>query len=279
LYETKSSHEFLSIFLGNPARSNYELVKEFWVGQHKSDDFESFWELSLQEGVIQNPSLVPKTVTDRVKPILATTVPSEEPASGPENLDIVFRPDASVYDGAFAGNGWLQELQHPLTHLTWDNAVLIGPKTAKALKTSSEDKVDLIVNGRQITGAVWIVPGQPENVVTVQLGWGRKLAGRNGTERGFSAYALRTSANPWHATGGRIRKHSEKYELVSTRDHHLTENRHMVRHMTAEDYVKDPDLIHRETHVPKPDQTMYPAYQNIDYAWGMSVDLSRCVGC
>ena len=317
LYETKSSHEFLSIFLGNPTRSNYDLVREFWVGQYKGEEFESFWEQSLQEGVVQNIALSdPLPASLEASPyrarasrpaspltrgrITSTTAwtyspPREgETASaasgggqfrtpqappGPGNLDVLFRPDASVYDGSFANNAWLQELQHPLTHLTWDNAVLIGPKTAHDLHANSEDMVDLVVNGRQITGAVWVIPGQPENVVTVHLGWGRKVSGRNGMERGFNAYALRTSDNPWHATGGRIRKRGEKYKLATTRDHHVTEGRHMVRHMTVDDYAKDAGLIQRETHQPKPDQTMYPAYENIDYAWGMSVDLSRCVGC
>src|SRR5206468_3970895 len=308
LYETKSSHEFLSIFLGNPSRSNYDLVREFWVDQYNGNDFESFWEQSLQEGVIENTALsdplppsfdaspyrarasraaLPLTrgrMTasaasggGRVRPVPAQSIPSGVPPSGPENLDVLFRPDASVYDGSFANNAWLQELQQPLTHLTWDNAILIGPKTALDLHANSEDMVDLVVNGRKITGAVWVIPGQPENVVTVHLGWGRKVAGRNGTERGFNASALRTSANPWHATGGRIHKRGEKYKLVTTRDHHVTEGRHMVRHMTVDEYAKDASLIRHETHAPKPDQTMYPAYENIDYAWGMSVDLSRCV--
>jgi Fe-S-cluster-containing dehydrogenase component len=157
--------------------------------------------------------------------------------------------------------------------------VLISPKTSRDLQAYNDDLVDLIVNGKQITGAIFVNPGQSDNTATVHLGWGRTRAGQNGTERGFNAYALRTSSAQWLAAGGRIRKHGKKYQLVSTREHHATEGRHMVRHTTVDDYAKYPDLIQHATLVPEPDETMYPAFVNVDNEWGMSVDLSKCVGC
>ena len=45
----------------------------------------------------------------------------------PSGLELVFRPDPTVFDGRFANNGWLQELPKPLTKLTWDNAALVAP--------------------------------------------------------------------------------------------------------------------------------------------------------
>ena len=42
-------------------------------------------------------------------------------------LEVVFRPDPTIYDGRFANNGWLQELPKPITKLTWDNAAIISP--------------------------------------------------------------------------------------------------------------------------------------------------------
>src|SRR5262249_7289328 len=150
---------------------------------------------------------------------------------------------------------------------------------SRELELYDDDLVDLAVGGKQITGAVFVVPGQAENTVTAYLGWGRKRAGRNGSERGFKAYAPRTTSTPWRAVGGKIRKHRDKYQLVSTRDHHSTEGRHMVRHTTVDDYAKDPHAIQGLTRVPYPEQTMYPGFPDIENAWGMSVDLSKCVGC
>ena len=48
-----------------------------------------------------------------------------------QRIEINFRRDPTIYDGQFANNGWLQELPKPMTKLTWDNAVLIGPAMAE----------------------------------------------------------------------------------------------------------------------------------------------------
>ena len=48
-------------------------------------------------------------------------------------MEIAFVGDPKVYDGRFGNSGWLQELPHPITKLTWDNAAMISEATAKAL--------------------------------------------------------------------------------------------------------------------------------------------------
>ena len=48
-------------------------------------------------------------------------------------LEVIFRPDPTIYDGRFANNGWLQELPKPITKLTWDNAAIMSPATAHRL--------------------------------------------------------------------------------------------------------------------------------------------------
>src|SRR5262249_1121059 len=53
LSDTRSHDEFLRIVLGNPTRSNLALVRDFWLREYKGEDFENFWEQSLQEGVVR----------------------------------------------------------------------------------------------------------------------------------------------------------------------------------------------------------------------------------
>ena len=205
-------------------------------------------------------------------------------ASDPNAIELNIRRDPTIYDGQFSNNGWLQELPKPMTKLTWDNAVLIGPKMAERLQIKVEDVVELELNGKKVTGPVWIQAGHPDNSVTIFLGYGRKRAGRVGTAQGFDAYALRTSANPWIATGVQIRKTGATYKLASTQGMQSMDtpdggHRPLVRETTLEEYRKEPNFA-KEEETPyelslyKP----YP-YKEEDYAWGMTIDLNSCVGC
>ena len=132
-------------------------------------------------------------------------MPATNPAET-DALEFIFRPDPSAYDGRFANNGWLQELPKPVTKLTWDNAALVSPKTAELLglthrlfrEAANTDRffptvIDISLSNSKVTAAAWILPGQADGVVVLPLGYGRKKAGYTGTNKGFSAYAVRTS--------------------------------------------------------------------------------------
>ena len=64
-------------------------------------------------------------------------------AAAGSGLEIIFRRDATIYDGRFANNGWLQETPKPMTQICWDNPVLMSVATAKKLNLKSEDEVEL----------------------------------------------------------------------------------------------------------------------------------------
>src|SRR5262249_27977651 len=137
------------------------------------------------------------------------------PPAAPESVEIVFRPDPTIYDGRFANNGWLQELPRPVTKLTWDNAVLMSPRTAEALHISYApspghpgdnggehgqalvDMVEVAYRGRTLTAPVWVLPGHDDGAITIHLGYGRERAGKVGNGVGFDAYRLRTAEAPW----------------------------------------------------------------------------------
>ncbi|HKS27552.1 MAG TPA: TAT-variant-translocated molybdopterin oxidoreductase [Pyrinomonadaceae bacterium] len=256
-------------------------------------DFESQWRRALHDGVIPNTALPVRTVS------LAGNWDTAQPQapSNPNELELVFRADPSIYDGRFANNGWLQELPKPHSKITWDTAAVISPATARRLGLENElgwkggewkqTVVNLTFQNRTVPFPVWVQPGQPDNTVTVYLGYGRWRAGRAGTtsERSTTpnfqnAYALRTSNALWSGTGLRLEKTAEIYQIATTQLHHLMENRDLVRAGTLEDYKQNPHFAPEGKHEPKREDTMYENYDySKGYAWGMAIDVSTCIGC
>jgi MoCo/4Fe-4S cofactor protein with predicted Tat translocation signal len=279
LYNGKSAHEFVALLSGQADATGYDLVRAYWQKQHTGADFEQFWRKSLHDGWIEGSTFAPKSLTAKaIAP--AETGPKADSAA----IELNIRRDSTIYDGQFSNNGWLQELPKPMSKLTWDNAILIGPKMAKDQGISTEDVVELELNGKKITGPVWIQAGHPDKSVTITLGYGRKRAGRVGTAQGFDAYALRTSAAPWIATGVTIRKTGDTYKLASTQGMQSMDtpdggHRPLVRETSLEEYRKEPNFA-KEDEV-DPALTLYKPYpyKEETYAWGMAIDLNSCVGC
>src|ERR1700677_55764 len=277
LYNGKSALEFVALLSGQADATGYDLTRAYWQKQRTGADFEPFWRKSLHDGWIENTASSPKPLRAASAPVGSVPLP-------PDAIELNIRRDPTIYDGQFSNNGWLQELPKPMTKLTWDNAVLIGPKMAERLNIATEDVVELELNGKKVQGPVWIQAGHPDNSVTVFLGYGRKRAGRVGTAQGFDAYALRTSTAPWIATGVQIRKTGDTYKLASTQGMQSMDtpdggHRPLVRETTLEEYRREPNFAQEEE--PAPGLTLYKPYpyKDEDYAWGMAIDLNSWVGC
>ena len=280
LYNGKSALEFVALLNGQADATGYNLVRSYWQKQHTGADFEQFWRKSLHDGWIEGTTFAPKEVS------MKTSTRSEMNLTDPNAIELNIRRDPTIWGGEFSNSGWLQELPRPMSKLTWDNAVLIGPKMADRLGIKTCDLVELELNGKKVTGPVWIQPGVPDNSVTVTLGYGRKRAGRVGTAQGFDAYPLRTTVAPWTASGVKINKTGETYVLASTQGYQSMttpngETRPLVREATLEEYRKNPNFAVEMDENPAPGLTLYKPYpyDKEMYAWGMSIDLNRCVGC
>jgi molybdopterin-containing oxidoreductase family iron-sulfur binding subunit len=291
LYNGKSALEFVALLSGQVDATGYDLTRAYWQKQHAGADFEKFWRKSLHDGWIEGTAFAPRSLEfahDPDKHLFDVRVLGSDgapiPKSDPNAIELNIRRDPTIYDGQFSNNGWLQELPKPMTKLTWDNAILIGPKMAQRLGIATEDVVELELNGKKVKGPVWIQAGHPDNSVTITLGYGRKRAGRVGTAQGFDAYALRTTAAPWTASGVKIKKTGDTYKLASTQGYQSMDtpdgaHRPLVQETTLEEYRKEPNFA-QEDEVPK-DLTLYEPYpyDKEDYAWGMTIDLNSCVGC
>ena len=187
-----------------------------------------------------------------------------------------------MQDGRWANNGWLQEVPKPLTKLTWDNVALLAPKTAEELGVSNGNHLKLSVGEQSVTAPVWVLPGQAEKTITVNLGFGREKAGRVGSGIGFNANTLRISDHLWHGSV-EVAKASGKTELASTQLHFAyegtTERRHLVRHGTLADFQHEPEHPHFVHPVEHEKSDLYPDFPYNSYAWGMVIDMNVCTGC
>ena len=299
LYDGKSAHELLAVLSGEAGSSAHDIVHDYWKKQKPRNDFEVFWNTTLRDGVMAGTVLPPKTVSakadlnapEAVSGATGKTNGASSTSAG--RLEIVFRPDPTIWDGAFSNNGWLQELPKPSTKLTWDNTAIISVATAQRRGVVNGDVVELKYNGRRVKAPAWIMPGHADDAVTVNLGYGRTRAGKLGTGIGFNAYALRTSDKPGISTGLEIEKTGDRYPLAVTQHHYVIDqegqkreeesdaafSRDLVRNANLEEYRKDPKFAQDPEEMTSKEKSLYPEVKYEGYSWGMAVDLNSCNGC
>jgi MoCo/4Fe-4S cofactor protein with predicted Tat translocation signal len=275
LYSGKSAHEMLAVLAGQPGRLSYTLIQDYWRTQFGATGFTRLWHTALHDGVVAGTALPPVAVERQPWQI----EPSAPPPANTATLELIFRPDPTVWDGRFNNNGWLQELPKPLSKLTWDNAALLSPATAERLRLRNEEEVELRSQDRTVRAPVWIMPGHADDAVTVHLGYGRWRVGRVGSGTGFNAYRLRTSAAPWFTSGIELRPTGNRASLATTQQHAAMEGRHLVREGTLTHFLEHPHFVHDMAHDPPVDLTLYPHWSYPGYAWGMVIDLNACIGC
>ncbi len=273
LYGSKSAHEVLSILQGNPGQNSHELVKGYWQAQNTGGNFDDLWRTSLHDGWVAGSA---------VGTISAGGAVALPPLEGQaiSELEVVFRPDATVGDGTYSNNAWLQELPKPQTKMTWDNVVLISPRDATKMKVTIGDMLRVTVNGKSTVGPAWILPAHAEGSVTVSFGYGRENSGRVGNEIGYNAYAIQPANTPWFAAGS-IAKTGEHYRLANTQETQTMAGREPVRAADLAEFRQHPNFPTMEDKPLDARTTLYPAnkWPYEGYKWGMAIDLNVCTGC
>ncbi|MGD9563642.1 MAG: TAT-variant-translocated molybdopterin oxidoreductase [Pyrinomonadaceae bacterium] len=267
--------------------------------------FEDNWRRSVHDGFIANTALPAKSLT-------ASTAFLAQPDARPagSGLEIAIRPDPSIYDGRFANNGWMQELPNPLTKITWENVALVSPNTAAKLgfnqandkreisggergtaflttrgNNMSADLVTLTYQGGTIQKPVpmWIMPGQPDDVVTIFMGYGRARAGQIGTGLGYSAFDVMRSDAMTYGFGS-LQATGEKATIVTSQIHFNMEGRDLLRVFDKDVFEATPTKWHQEDMMPTSMykyayEDTYKEWYKTHNKWAMTIDLTSCVGC
>ncbi len=302
------------------------------------------WKKLLRDGFL--PDSVYQTATPSPRADASAPLTASAPTTA--SLEVIFATDASLFDGRWIDNGWLQEAPDPVSKLTWDNVALIAPKTAKALgiyeqiiaiepvspltgiknaPRSPDDEAEnrksrmitVEVNGASLDIPVLVSFGQAENTLVIPLGYGQGYdehdelkrgpfnqanVGLVGMNRGFNAYPLRTSSTSYFATGAKVKKIAGRYSVALTQEHNAMYGRALAREISTlpspekgsfNDQLANVPLQGNDSHAPKnislykpvtsstfhpgPDGKPETFLSDPLHQWGMSIDLSSCMGC
>ncbi len=171
----------------------------------------------------------------------------------------------------------------------------------------------ITVNGVELKLPVYPSPGQAKGTLGVALGYGR---GENGEAIGKAAYhTLQYGGHEEGPNGGKkmigqnanrllnasgtmnysfpaeISSAGEEYLIGATQIHHTVMGRNSIIRETTFDYYKahDDNAGYNHAHVlhthdgpvPVSDVDLWEAHpvENVGHRWGMSIDLSSCIGC
>lgn len=318
LYNTRSEIEVLNVLATGADRPGYDLVREQW-GDFVQGNFDEGWTRLLHLGYLPDSGYPETAAPGGGVDLSRLTAPA------PDDIEVVFHLDPALLDGQFSNNAWMQELPDPTTKIVWDNVAVMSRGTAERLDVKvrydkgrfNVDVVELSVGGRSIELPVWILPGMPDNSISVNLGYGRQIEssyvppkaggifeayidlysrGPIANDVGTNVAHLRSAAMERVVTGVQVRKTRARHTVASTQEHGAMEGRPLVRMASTEEYRANPTFAPEQAPVlpgagadqeyRTPWEEGHPkneaAYESSRYyvnQWGMAIDLNVCTGC
>jgi len=263
---------------------------------------EEKWNNTLRDGFLPGTSYPAVTAALNKAALAGLTGAAPKtaaPAAG--SFEIVLTADASLYDGRYTDNPWLQEAPDPITKLAWDNAAWMSPRTFAALNLRKDgDLIEVKLGGKSLTIPAIAAPGHAANSVTIPLGYGQKSSSVVGNKRGRNAYPLAGAKGEFILTGASVTKAGGSYQLAITQDNYTMVGRAQVREGTKDRFDKNEHFAAHEgmdAHAP-PNISLYqgrigsndPARKDYnttgngfdylhEHQWGMVIDLGKCIGC
>jgi molybdopterin-containing oxidoreductase family iron-sulfur binding subunit len=291
LFGGRSSIELLATLIGDEVNTGRAIVERTFAEMVGGAN-ETRWRQTLHDGLLSGSAFTVETPDVDGSAVTAAVDSLAAARSASDGWEIVFRPHPSVYDGRFANNGWCQEVPDPIGKLTWDNAVIISPRSAATLGVATGDMVRVTSGGRSVDAAILVQPGIADQSATLHLGYGRGDVGRIMDGAGFDFYTVRAADGMGFATGATIEAIGGTYALAMTQDHHTIDVEtvggrgvqsrlpSLFREADLEEYTHHEDFAAHRTHVVhRLSQWEESNLEGAQYAWAMSVDLNSCTGC
>ncbi len=269
LFGGRTFHEILAALGGDFNADPLSLVRATWLPSLGEEG----WRKALRNGVVTDTAALPVAVE------AASGLGGIEPRPPAQGIELRFVADPFLLDGRHANCAVLQELPRPLTKIVWGNAALLSPATAKRLDLETGQIVTIGHGRHTLDAPAWIMPGHADEAVTLLLGHGRRAAGSVAAlAKGYDAFLLRTAADPWLASGATLTAQDRREPPLTTQHHHAMEGRAIVRRASLDEFRQNPDFV-RENGPPAPPASLFADWPSTDEAWGMSIDLTACIGC
>ncbi|MBZ5603440.1 MAG: TAT-variant-translocated molybdopterin oxidoreductase [Acidobacteriia bacterium] len=291
MYGGKTPAEMVAMLSDAKDKKAYDIVKNYWTSQWSGKDKEATWRKALHDGVIAGVKKDdPVKASVDAKKVAAAV--AAEPKGSSNGVEVTFGPSYATWDGRFANNAWMQEAPDPMTKLTWGNAAMLSPATARAHNLKDGDMVALSRGNYKLEAVVMIQPGQADDAISIALGYGRAKCGKVGKGVGYNANVLRTSDAFWFADGYSIAPTGNTDVLATTQEHGVIggpqingasaermNGRPLFREVTLEEFKKNPKAIEEMSEVPELHSIYSEWAYDKGYQWGLSIDLTSCTGC
>jgi len=258
-----------------------ENVKEYIYSKgNYAADFNTFWLTALHDGVLNIDSeSVPISRVNQTE--------LQEINSAQKGISLVINNNNFFSTGKYANNGWLQELPHPVTKVTWDNFAAIAPATAEKNDLVNDDLIKISVGGQEIELPVMIQPGMAEDTIVTELGYGRENSGEVANKVGFNVNPLLNGKDlsQYILSDVTMTKTGEVYKLASTQEHHSLDDefvkdfhrlRKIIQEGTLEEYKNNPKFLDEHKYEIF---SITESHEYKDEKWAMSIDLNKCLGC
>jgi len=171
-----------------------------------------------------------------------------------EGSTLFLLPDPLYGVGDLSDNSWLQEVPDSITKLVWDQAVWVAPATAVEQGLKDGQVVRFQSGGREFEAPVIAVPGMAEYTWVFHLG-----------SREWSPYDLYPGF-PAGVILDSVEATDAAVELVTTQTHHTMEGEEAPVRTEVPSKEEEP-------------HTLFHFEGEAEEQWGMTIDLSACVGC
>jgi molybdopterin-containing oxidoreductase family iron-sulfur binding subunit len=311
IFGARSTIDVLKHLVGRGDTASVDLVKQAF-DQLVGGGGELAWRKAVHDGYA--PAPLPPFKGSPAKFTTTPLTPTQELGTGQGagksiangQLEICFIPSAA-YDGRYANNAWLQEVPDPFTKVTWDNAALVSPKTAKALGIAHEEIIEVTVGDRKAEVVTYVMPGQAPFSIALPIGQGRTRAGHVGGLAQDDVHPVGFDVGPVRAaaalmvSGARVRGTGKHYRLSATTDHNAIDKLGMdtvqkrapelIKESTLDGYRHDPRFVVAEARTADEailtdparfageNRSLFKEHRYEDHKWGMTTDLTKCTGC